>query len=425
MQAPEEVSAEPWRSLSAVFQSIAARGAGSRPEVMRLTGLGRSVVAERISELRERGLVEEGPAAASTGGRPARVLQLSPTSPLILVAQLGASTLRVGLADLSGRVLEHRAELLPIASGPRVVLSTVKARFASLIASAEPRRTVWGISIGLPGPVEFATGLPTSPPIMPGWDRYPVRRVLESDFGLPVWVDNDVNMMAIGEHRRGAGVGLRDVIFVKVGTGIGAGLITGGRIHRGARGAAGDIGHAAIDPDSTEQCRCGNYGCLEIYASGASLVRAAEEGARDGRSPWLAARLARREQLSIGDLIEAGEHGDAIATSLLDSSAVAVGRMVATLVNVYNPEMVVFGGRVADAGDSYLAAIRRVVHMRSLPLATSELLIVQAQDAGLAGLHGAAALASGALMAPHSLPLWWRTGRPVTLGNNRSSGHRQ
>jgi predicted NBD/HSP70 family sugar kinase len=172
---------------------------------------------------------------------------------------------------------------------------------------------------------------------MPGWDRYPVCDRLAARYGVPVWVDNDVNLMALGELRAGCARDHTDMIFIKVGTGIGAGLISGGRLHRGAQGVAGDVGHVAVVDDATVVCRCGNVGCLEAVAGGAALAGAA-------------ANMAAA--------------GDPAARSLLTESGRRVGQMLATLVNFYNPSLIVIGGGVADAGESYLDTIRQVVFAR-------------------------------------------------------------
>ena len=141
---------------------------------------------------------------------------------------------------------------------------------------------LWGIGIGVPGPVEFATGRPVSPPIMPGWDGYPIRERFAARYGAPVWVDNDVNVLALGEWRSGVAAGHDDVVVVKIGTGIGAGIISGGRLHRGAQGSAGDVGHIQVVDDPAVVCRCGNIGCLEALAG----WRGARAARRGGRPRW-------------------------------------------------------------------------------------------------------------------------------------------
>ncbi|HSK95253.1 MAG TPA: ROK family protein [Euzebyales bacterium] len=186
------------------------------------------------------------------------------------MAALGATHIAVGLTDLTGTLLHKHVEPHDIATGPEPTLERVRELFGrGLEADGLPAEAqVYGIGIGLPGPIEFASGKPVSPPIMPGWDRYPVRARLADRYGMPVWVDNDVNLMALGEVRAGVAKDEHSVIFVKLGTGIGAGLVTSGRLHCGAQGCAGDIGHVAVAHGSGFICRCGNEGCLEALAAG-------------------------------------------------------------------------------------------------------------------------------------------------------------
>jgi predicted NBD/HSP70 family sugar kinase len=214
----------------------------------------------------------EGSMAESTGGRRSRRLEFRADRGLLLVAELGATAINAAVTDLAGHILDRRHEDIDIAAGPEIVLSTLEGIFDSLV-SDRAGQAVWGIGIGLPGPVEFSNGSPTSPPIMPGWDRYPVRVRMPARFDAPTWIDNDVNMLALGELRRGLAIGVDDAVFVKIGTGIGAGLISDGHLHRGAQGAAGDIGHVQVVDDNAHLCRCGKVGCLEAVAGGHALAR--------------------------------------------------------------------------------------------------------------------------------------------------------
>ena len=233
---------------------------------------------------------------------------------------------------------------------------------------------LWGVGIGVPGPVEFRTGRPISPPIMPGWDGYPVRERFVARHAAPVWVDNDVNLLALGEWRSGVAVGHDNVVVVKIGTGIGAGIISDGRLHRGAQGSAGDVGHIQVVDDASVICRCGNVGCLEALAGGAALGRDGEAAALEGRSDRLRAALDQHGGVTAEDVARAASFGDPVAVALLQSAGRRVGLMLASVVNFFNPSLIVIGGGVAQSGDQLLAAIRETVYRRSLPLATRELL---------------------------------------------------
>ena len=231
--------------LVAVLDHVRAHGASSRAELAQATGLGRSVLTQRVDALLDYGLLAEDGVGVSTGGRAPRLLRFRADAGYLLVADLGATSTDVALADLAGEIVVHRQEASDISAGPDAVLARVEELFDEIVAEADVTGSLWGIGIGVPGPVEFESGRPVSPPIMPGWDGYAVRERF-AERGVPVWVDNDVNVMALGELTAGCGRGVDDFVFVKIGTGIGAGIVVDGRIHRGAKGSAGDVGHIHV-----------------------------------------------------------------------------------------------------------------------------------------------------------------------------------
>ena len=309
-------------ALVAVLDELRLGRSRSRGDVVARTGLSRSIVAQRVGELLDRGLVVEGDPGPSTGGRPPRQLAFNGDAGHLLVADLGASSIDVALTTLDGRILGHIAEPADIAAGPGVALARVEERFDQLRRTGPdlPGR-LWGIGIGVPGPVEFRTGRPISPPIMPGWDGYPVRDRFAARFDAPVWVDNDVNILALGEWRAGVAAGYDNVVVVKWGPGIGAGIIADGRLHRGAQGSAGDVGHIGVSDDRSVVCRCGNSGCLEAFAGGAAIARDGEQAAREGRSARLAAILDARGGVTAEDVAYAASLGDPVAADLLKSAS--------------------------------------------------------------------------------------------------------
>ncbi len=270
-----------------------------------------------------------------------------------------------------------------------VVLELVEALRAGGVAPE-----VHGAGVGVPGPVAFREGVPVAPPIMPGWDQFPVRSVLSQHLGCPVRLDNDVNIMALGERHSGVARGVRDLLFVKVGTGVGCGIVVDGTVYRGASGSAGDIGHIRVEDDGPV-CTCGNVGCLEALFSGAALARDATEAARSGRSPALADRLAAAGRLTAADVATAAASGDAASVELVREGAHRLGLLLAGLVSFFNPDLVVLGGGVAAGlGHPLLAELRSVVYRRSLPLATGDLPIVLSELGPLAGVVGAARMIS-------------------------------
>jgi glucokinase-like ROK family protein len=341
----------------------------------------------------------------------------------LLVADLGATSIDVAVTDLDGRILGHRDEPADVAAGPERCLARVDELFAELTAATRdlPGR-LWGIGIGVPGPVEFRSGRPISPPIMPGWDGYPVRERFATRYGAPVWVDNDVNILALGEWRSGIAVGHDNVIVVKIGTGIGAGIISNGHIHRGAQGAAGDVGHVQVIDDASVVCRCGNVGCLEALAGGGALGREGEAVASTGRSERLRTALDQHGRVTAEDVARAASFGDPIAVSMLLGAGHRVGLVLASLVNFFNPSVVVVGGGVAQSGDQLLAAIRETVYRRSLPLATRELTVQRSSLGALAGVIGASTMVTEQLFSRDVLAAWLGSDRPGTVAVELASG---
>jgi predicted NBD/HSP70 family sugar kinase len=364
---------------------IRAGTAVTRADLARHTGLARSTVAQRVDALLASGLVLEAGDTPSTGGRPATMLAFNHQAGVVLVADLGATHARVAVTDLAGTTLAERAGDLDIALGPAEVLKWVSARFHELLdQTAHAAADVRGIGIGVPGPVEFDTGRPVNPPIMPGWDGFDIPGWFADRYGAPVLVDNDVNIMARGEHwvhwRR-----TPHLLFVKVGTGIGCGIVADGHIHRGARGAAGDIGHIRATGEDVI-CACGNIGCLEAVAGGHAL----------------ATRLAASgvEAQNSRDVVRLVHEGNVKATQMVRAAGRTLGEVLAGTVNFFNPAVIVIGGDIAEAHAQLLAGVREGIFSRSLPLATRDLRVVPCRLGDRAGITGAAITAIEQVLAP-------------------------
>jgi glucokinase-like ROK family protein len=391
----------------AVLDYVRRQGAATRAELVEATGLSRALVGRRLDELAAHGLVVEDGVGPSTGGRAPRRVRFRAGAGHVLAADLGATSIDVAVADLAGAILAHRAEPADVAAGPEAVLGRVEALFDEALERVAAPGPLLGIGIGVPGPVEFHTGRPISPPIMPGWDGYGVPERF-ARYRVPVWVDNDVNVMALGELRAGIGGGREHFVFVKIGTGIGAGIVLRGELHRGGQGCAGDIGHVQVAVRGREDvvCRCGNVNCLEALAGGAALARDAEAAALDGRSQFLRGRLGENGSVDARDVTLGAAHGDAASVELLANAGRYVGQAVATIVNVLNPSLVVIGGGVAEAGDALLATIRETVYRRSLPLSTRNLVVHRSALGHRAGVVGAATMVANELFAPACLLQW-------------------
>ncbi|MUN64512.1 ROK family protein [Kocuria sediminis] len=383
-------TASPAPGASEVFQLLRDGRPRTRAELARLTGLARSTVASRVDTLMALGLVAPDGGAASTGGRPPSLFALNPDARVVVGADIGATHARVILADLSGRELAEERQALSIGEGPDAVLGWLVRTVALLLERANRSvAELAAIGIGLPGPVEHRTGRPINPPIMPGWDRFDVPALVQTRYDVPVLVDNDVNIMALGE-RSFFWPGTTELMFVKVATGIGAGIISGGVLQRGAQGTAGDLGHVRVPRGGEVLCRCGNTGCLEALAGAPALVAA------------LNAQSAG-ELVTSQDVIDLVRSGDARAVQAIRQAGRDIGDVLATCVNLINPSVIVIGGSLAQAGEHLLAGIREVVYRRSLPLATEHLRVAPSVAGDRAGVMGAAVMAVDHVLSPESI----------------------
>lgn len=373
-----------------LFQLLRDGSPRTRAELAQLSSLARSTVTARVDALLASGLLAPVGEAASTGGRPPTRFALNRDDRVVLAIDLGASHASVAVTDLAGRILQQKTIDSDIADGPEAVLELVTTIGLELLKGIDrPVREVAGVGIGVPGPVEHATGRPANPPIMPGWHDFDIPAELGKTFKGPVLVDNDVNLMALGEFVT-SWQSSQHLLLIKVATGIGAGVIADGRLMRGALGSAGDLGHVQVAgaPDDIV-CRCGNIGCLEAIAAG----------------PAIAAKL-RAKGLDIEGsqgIVDAVAAGDIAALQAVREAGRDIGTVLATCVNLLNPSVIVVGGKLSEAGEYLLAGVREVVYGRSLPLATHDLRIVSTNAGSQGGILGASAMVIDAVLAPRAV----------------------
>lgn len=372
-------------------------GPRSRAELGDRVDLSRSKLAVEVDRLLETGLVVADGLAASRGGRRSHNIRLAPQLRFLGV-DIGATSIDVAVTNPELEILGHLNQPMDVREGPVAVFDQVLTMVAKL-RDTGVAEGFDGAGIGVPGPVRFPEGVPVAPPIMPGWDGFPVREALSQELGCPVMVDNDVNLMATGEMQAGVARSVGDFFCVKIGTGIGCGIVAGGEVHRGTTGSAGDIGHIQVEPEG-RQCACGNRGCLEAYFGGAALARDAEVAAREGRSTELAQRLSATGRLTAADVAASAAAGDGASLDLIRDGGARVGQVIAGLVSFFNPGLVVIGGGVTGLGHTLLASIRTQVYRQSLPLATGNLPIVLGELGQVAGVTGAARLTSDHLFSP-------------------------
>ncbi len=367
-------------SVGHVLDVIRRAGGLTRAEIIETTGLSRSTVAARLDTLQAAGYISSGQSTA-VRGRPPSHFHIREDQGALLIAHAGATGVRAAMTDLGGHIVHELRMPLDITIGPEPWLAAVSDRFDGLLEKAgQTTDFVRGIGLALPGPVDFASASVVSPPIMTGWDGYPIRSWFASRFECPVLVDNDANAMALGEHTSEF-ADCDSLVMVKVATGIGAGIIAHGSIYRGADGAAGDIGHIQINPPddlpsdaAAPVCRCGNIGCIEAYAGGWALLRDL--------------RAAGRDVSTIPDVVRLIATGDSLAVNLTRRAGRFIGWALSDVVSLLNPAVVAIGGELAAGADNLMAGIRESVYARSLPLATRRLQIVPARLGDKSGTVG-------------------------------------
>jgi predicted NBD/HSP70 family sugar kinase len=366
-------------SSGRLFQLFRDGQPHTKAELAELTGLARSTISLRLDPLIELGIISPAAENSSTGGRPSTQLVLNESAFVVAGVDFGASHAVASLADFSGKILASIETKRQISDGPEVCLRWMIAELKHLLAGQGiAEENLLAIGIGLPGPVEHSTGKPASPPIMMGWDAFDVPARVNQEFSAKVLVDNDVNVMALGE-RHASYPDVDHLIFLKASTGIGSGIISGGELQRGAQGTAGDIGHVRVSSGGDVSCHCGNFGCLEAIASAPAIIK-----------KLVAEGLPIR---NTSDLIDATKRAKVEAIQAVRQAGRDIGEVLSTCVSLINPAVIVIGGSLSSAGEHLIAGVREAVYARSMPLASENLLIVQSKAGKEGGIIGANVMA--------------------------------
>ncbi len=361
-------------NASDIFSLIATGEAVSRSALLERSGLSRVTVTQRLNALLAADLVEELAGTLPSGGRPTRVLAISPRVGHVLVANIGEAHLHLALMSPEPAVIAQSTLRYEVTEGPFATLDKIAEGFRRLLSDANGGDGILlGIGLSLPAPVDYKRGRVVGPSIMRGWDDVDIMGPMFEHFGVPVYVDNDVNLMTLYEYRRHFQQ-TDDMLFIKAGTGIGAGFISDGKIFRGAHGASGDIGHIQFESEDAPLCRCGKLGCVEARAAGWAI-------ARDLRVQGFKAENAR-------DVVALVDEQIPEAIMMLRKAGRVIGEVTADVVSILNPGLIVVGGTLARGGDFLLSGIRELVYQRCLPLATRELSIVLAPPQADIALFG-------------------------------------
>ncbi len=354
-----------------------SQGGYSRASLAREVGLSRAAVSTIVNELLARGIVREAERVSTGGGRPPIRLEINPGGGLVAGVDIGVTHVALVLADFSGAVLAERREPLNVMDGPEICLRQVNAHLQVLLAAqGVSLEDIAAFGVGVPGPVSQETGKVIAPPIMPGWEGFPVRDTLQTLWGRPVLVGNDADLGALGEWVYGAGRGATHLAYVKVGSGVGAGFIFNGEIYRGAEGYAGEIGHITLMKDGPV-CTCGNRGCLEALAGGTAIARQAQDAVRRGLPTRLDA-IQPVESITARHVAQAAQMGDLVSQQIIVQAGHYLGIAIANVINLLNPGVLVIGGGVSQMGDLLLEPIRHTARERSLPGAAHGVRIVSA-----------------------------------------------
>ena len=369
------------RNREKVVAALREAGAASRAELARRTELSRTTVASIVADLQQEDLVverEDDSGASPRGGRPPRLLSFSRSAGAAIGIDFGKRHLRVAAADLSHAILAEAERELRTDEPAEVGLETAVQLVDQVLAEAELSRSeVIGVGLGLPGPIDMRSGRVGSSSILPGWIGVRAEEELGSRLGLPVHVDNDANLGALAELHWGAAEGRRNAAYLKVSTGIGAGLIIDGRLFHGGAGMAGEIGHTILQ-DEGPVCRCGKRGCLETLAGAAALLELLH--------------ATHGPDLTTQQLLRAAAEGDSAARRVLADAGRHIGTALATLCDLLNPELIVVGGELSGAGDVLLDPLREQVHRHAIPATARGTEIVPGVLGPRAELLGALAL---------------------------------
>lgn len=368
----------------------------SRVELARELNLTRAAITSIINDLQAMGIVDEVEGKIRSGRKPI-VLEINPHRGYVVGMDMGATHVTMLLANYAAHVVKDVEWTIDIDDGPQKIISQIDEHLHQMLMEMNLRmEEIKAICLGVPGPVVLRGGMVSEPPIMPGWDKFPIESYIQSLWDVPVTLGNDAELGAIGEWAYGAGRGEENLAYVKVGRGIGAGMLLDGQIYHGADGSAGEIGHITID-ENGPLCSCGNRGCLEAMAGGNAVAKRAVELVKKGQRTELST-IRPVDSIQSKDVIAAACNGDLVAQQILSETGAHLGTAIAGLVNLFNPSMIIIGGGVSQIGDLLLEPIRQTVQKRSLRMASKRLRISTA-------LLGRRSSAMGAVVQALSLIL--------------------
>lgn len=386
-------------NLALIMQRLLEHVSLSRAALADVTGLNKSTVSSLVQELIDRRLLHEVGLSSSGVGRPSMLLELNPRAGYIVSCELGVDFISVACADFAARVIwRHNEDTRHITSQQAILdftLMLLQQAADRARASCDGCGPLLGVALGVPGLVERESGTLLFAPNLK-WRDVPLRSYLSRAFGesVPVYVDNEANMAALGEYFFGPAKGYNEVLFISAGVGLGGAVVRNGQVHRGTTGFASEFGHMTMDP-AGEPCNCGNRGCWETQASQSTVFRHIQRAVASGQASVLAGDAG---QLSIPVVVEAARAGDVVARQALDQVGHALGIGIASLVNALNPDRVVFGGILSLAGEFLLPVMEQELRQRSLRWNADATQIVLARHGSDACVMGGVAMVYQAVL---------------------------
>lgn len=386
----------PWKELSidecTILQAIFKPSGSTRQALAAQLNFSKSKTNQLVAGLIEQGTLIEIGLQSSRGGRCPETIQFNLDLGILIGVDIGATSLNIAIMNLSLNIIIAHNESVDVKQGPCVVLARVLLILKDLLSQAKlTQAQIIGIGIGVPGPIDFENAQLVSPPLMPDWDGFSIRDFMQNDYNVPIFVDNDVNLMALAQSWS-LQTNLQNFLVIKIGTGIGCGIICHGEVYRGATGSAGDVGHICVD-QAGPQCRCGNLGCVEAMAAGPAIVKMALKAAHNGESDLLAKYINEKGILMPEDVGLASRNGDVAANNIIQTAGALIGQMLASVINFFNPSHVFIGGGLILIGPLFLAAIRQSIYQRSLALSTRHIEISYTLLEEQGGVIGAGVLA--------------------------------
>jgi glucokinase-like ROK family protein len=402
-------------NIALILECLRRESPRSRAELAAMTGLTKATVSSLVRELLSARFVRESGIDLGHKGRPAIKLVLNAAAGCIIGVEIGVDFISAILTDFSAQVIWHHYE--PAESRDQSAMLK-RATQISRDAATHARDSGYGIlglGIGVPGLVDVASGTLLFAPNL-GWSDVPLRRMLESEFRFPIYVDNEANMAALGESYFGAGQGSDFVLYISAGVGLGGGFVVNRRILAGAAGLAGEVGHMSIDPNGA-RCSCGSLGCWETFVSEPAIVQRILSAIAAGRASSLQSLVTDPARLTVPVIVEAARQGDSVARAALEECGHYMGVGVANLINAINPHQVIFGGSLSMAHEFILPVIKSIVDQRALRWARENTeIVIASHGRNACAMGGIAIVYHHALARPSSVPQWNLATEPMPSG---------